>query len=366
MPASRFFAAAAAAALAAPLLLTSCIFPSPSPGTHAELSAVATISATNAFAVGDFTDKTGQHELMERWNGKSWQTVFLPPPIGKSLTSITAVNGHNVWAVSELRTLHFGGLGWRSFPNPAGISMYGVESAADSAVYGLGRGSNNADSLWLMTAGGWRLMSAIPKLSSSECNASGRASDLAVVKARDVYVVGSGTKPQSTQSCTVALHWDGTTWQLMTTPGVAGRSLSAVSARSDSDVWAVGQSDTYDPQLGISFQFSLVLHWNGTTWSQVLPGTVKGFLRDVVATPHGVWAVGMQQVGAGFPLGMVIQKWNGTSMANQVVQNPTPPKELNVSVLEGVSERDGVVTSVGNYAPRAGVTATLTDRRNAS
>ena len=153
MHASRVVVVAAAAALAAPLLLTSCIVPSPSPATNASLNAVAATSATNAWAVGVFHDRSGAHELLERWNGQSWREVFLPPPIGKSLTSITAVNADNVWAVSEIRTLHFGGLGWSSYPNPAAIAMQKVASAPDGSVYGLGSDSTFADSLWLMTLG---------------------------------------------------------------------------------------------------------------------------------------------------------------------------------------------------------------------
>lgn len=224
MHASRVVVVAAAAALAAPLLLTSCIVPSPSPATNASLNAVAATSATNAWAVGVFHDRSGAHELLERWNGQSWREVFLPPPIGKSLTSITAVNAHNVWAVSELRTLHFGGLGWSSYPNPAAIAMQKVASAPDGSVYGLGSDSTFADSLWLMTARGWRAVSAIPADASPQgCDVSKGATDLAVVKAGDVWVVSNGTQTGN-QPCIAALHWNRTAWLSTATPPIAGAS----------------------------------------------------------------------------------------------------------------------------------------------
>src|SRR5882724_5640067 len=79
---SRFprVVSAAAAVIALPLLMTSCIYPSPSPGPNALLRGVAAVNTSNAYAVGSFQDSTGMHDLMEHWNGKSWQEVFLPPP----------------------------------------------------------------------------------------------------------------------------------------------------------------------------------------------------------------------------------------------------------------------------------------------
>jgi hypothetical protein len=364
MHAARFCALAAATAF----VVTGCVIPSPSPGTNASLNAVAATSATNAWAVGVFHDRNGAHELMERWNGQSWQEVFLPPPIGKSLTSITAVNGHNVWAVSELRTLHFGGLGWSSFANPAAIAMQKVASAPDGSVYGLGTNSTFAGSLWLMTAGGWRHVSDIPKSTSQPgCNFAGSASDLAVVNAHELWIVGNGKQANSTQSCTVALRWNATAWQSFPTPAVAGgATLAAVSARAGNDVWAVGETLTFDPQVGVTFEGSLVLHWNGTTWASV-PGLNNGFLRDVDATGDGVWAVGTQLVGSGFPLGMLILKWDGKVLVRQTAQHLTVAGTVeDDSNLSGVSVRGGVATSVGDYVPRAKVLATLTERRNAS
>ena len=60
-----------------PLLLAGCIVPSPSPGKNALLDSVAAISSTNAYAAGSFVDSTGGHDLMEHWDGKAWQEVFL-------------------------------------------------------------------------------------------------------------------------------------------------------------------------------------------------------------------------------------------------------------------------------------------------
>ncbi len=364
---------AALTMVASPFLLAGCIVPSPSPGTAATLSAVAAVNASNAWAVGSFTDRTGEHELMQHWNGKSWQSVFLPPPIGAGLTAITAVNASNIWAVSNVRTLHFNGLSWRSVPNPAGMTVWDVASARDATVYGLGS-SSSAATLLAMTAGRWRTVSAIPKPTSHRpCDGGSEGPvDLTVLKANDVWVVGNtfGTGANYTRSCTFALHWNGATWQSPATPAVVGEpELLAVSARAANDVWAVGERITVVAATGRQLDNSVILHWNGTKWASVPTVDERdgGILRDIDATPAGIWAVGTAPQLGGFTQDMLIKKWTGTAMVDQPVQRlPVAGAALTDSGdLNGVSVRDGVVTSVGFYWPNTKGPATLTDRRNA-
>jgi hypothetical protein len=325
---------------------------------------VASVSATNSWAVGDFGDGSGEHELMEHWNGKTWQEVFLPPPIGSSLSDVTAVNAHNVWAVGNLRTLHFGGLGWHSIPNPAGVAMFSVSSTPDGQVYGLGFKANNQENIYAMTPIGWRIGLPFPTVTAQGCG-SLTVSDLDAVAANDVWIVGTGVQTNSTTKCTFALRFSSGAWHSSAIPPVAGSSLAAVSALSDSNVWAVGEIETHDQSLNATFDSTYTLHWNGNAWTQV-PGT-SGVMSAVVATPHGVWAVGTAEIGAGFPTGMLIMKWNGTAMVQQQVQSLAIPGGItDESHLSGVSEAGGVVTSVGSYAPNFNVTATLTERRNAN
>jgi hypothetical protein len=68
----------------------------------------------------------------------------------------------------------------------------------------------------------------------------------------------------------VTLHWDGTSWSLVPNPdpfgGDGGLSqLFAASAVSPTDAWAVGTCTC----LGTETKQTLILHWDGTAWSQV-------------------------------------------------------------------------------------------------
>jgi hypothetical protein len=57
------------------------------------------------------------------------------------------------------------------------------------------------------------------------------------------------------------MHWDGTSWSV---PKGVNRhvhgAIYRLSARSASDIWAVGRQS----------QNPLILHWNGKLWTKVL------------------------------------------------------------------------------------------------
>ena len=65
------------------------------------------------------------------------------------------------------------------------------------------------------------------------------------------------------------MHYNGTGWFTSATPGPGTRNntASAVDGVSGTDAWAVGY--TLDRPYGNRIRDSLILHWNGTAWSQV-------------------------------------------------------------------------------------------------
>jgi hypothetical protein len=81
-----------------------------------------------------------------------------------------------------------------------------------------------------------------------------------------------------------------------------------VSATSPTDAWAVG---LYWDQAGINH--ALVLHWDGTSWSQVKtpnPRSIRSSLDSVTAvSPKNVWAVGDYQEAGVHAL---VLDWDGT------------------------------------------------------
>jgi Ca2+-binding RTX toxin-like protein len=91
-----------------------------------------------------------------------------------------------------------------------------------------------------------------------------------MVSATDVWAVGS--KPSQVGEADLApltLHWDGSSWAEVSSPDPtfppgeeeAGASLSAISALSSSDIWAVG--GRFHSHSGAA----IAMHWDGIEWS---------------------------------------------------------------------------------------------------
>jgi hypothetical protein len=160
--------------------------------------------------------------------------------------------------------------------------------------------------------------------------AEGALESLSATSASDIWAVGAG---QQTGQSTVALHFDGSSWKLVTvpTPPHTSGALSAVKALSPADAWAVGESF---PNAGGNGKI-LTDHWNGTSWQVVNappvggPGALSG-LSSVDAVPGtGVWAVGFWLTAAAG--NSVVLHWTGTAWALETT--PAASNLFRVAVL---------------------------------
>jgi hypothetical protein len=163
---------------------------------------------------------------------------------------------------------------------------------------------------------------------------------VAAVSSGDVWSVGSyysGTQQ------TLAEHWDGSTWSLVSSPNLGtGSYLNGVAAISGSDVWAVGYYNN-----GTVNQ-TLVEHWNGAQWSVVSSpnlGTSSNYLFGVTGVSVGdVWAVG-NYINVN-TIRTLVEHWNGTQWS--VVTSPNIG--ISYNYLNGVAAISGSdVWAVGYY-----------------
>ena len=166
-------------------------------------------------------------------------------------------------------------------------------------------------------------------------------SAVAATSVRNAWAVGGGLR-------SLILHWNGTAWKRVPSPGPAG-SLSSVAAISVGDAWAVGDTSSPAGRGG-----PLILHWNGKTWKQVPgPNRSAGTVLDgVAATSAGdAWAVGYTGLGPHTcrHCTTLILHWNGTAWKRV----PSPNRSAG-SVLYGVA-----AISAGN-AWAVGYTPSLT------
>lgn len=328
----------------------------------ARLFGVSATSPTDAFTVGTY-QTTRTNSLIEHWDGSAWSqtTSSSPGPVHNGFDAVSALSPSDAWAVGgyvnsvpHARTLidHWDGTAWSKVkspnPNPYSDELSGVAAVSSTDVWAVGSagystpaGAKTLIEHWDGTA--WSPVSS---------PAPGTASSLTAVSATsatDAWAVGTS------DNNTLILHWDGTAWSQVTGPGLgSGGQLSGVSATSTTDAWAVGTSGNN----------TLILHWDGTAWSQVSspsPDLYGNVLYGVGATSASdAWAVGYANPKvSGFRPQTLVLHWDGTAWSQVTSPNPGPVTD----VLYGVTATSAAdAWAVGYYhdpTTRADQTLTL-------
>lgn len=167
---------------------------------------------------------------------------------------------------------------------------------------------------------------------------------VAALSATNVWAVGSSCSSTNIER-TLVLHWNGSTWSVMRSPnvGLYSNSLRQVVALSPTDIWAVGGYETARSQFPFR---TLVLHWNGTAW-RVVPSPNYGTadmgsgLADITAvSATNLWAVGTWRTRGGNG-GALMMRWNGAAW--KLVPTPASSK-YEPDSIDAVSANDIWVT----------------------
>jgi hypothetical protein len=240
--------------------------PSPHPGGASFLLSIAAVAARSAWAVGGVSQRNGTcpcTDLVERWNGSTWTRVASPDAAHANLSAVAAVSARSAWAVGDRHGQalieHWNGTGWKRVPSPApahtSLSAVTALSARDAWAVGFHEGSPGHSGQaviehWNGTR--WKHVPspATPGFSSLR--------GVTAVSARDAWAVGAHNTSKA-----LIEHWNGTRWKVVASPGSPRlQTLAGVAASSAKDAWAVGLgTGPGNSSLG------LIRHWNGTAWS---------------------------------------------------------------------------------------------------
>jgi hypothetical protein len=196
--------------------------PSPDPSSaFSELDAVAAVSASDAWAVGEYFDGTVDSEktLIVHWNGSAWTQV--PSPYAgraqrNQLTGVSATTVRNARAVGitvsadgtigEQITEHWDGRSWRLKPNRGAGILTGVAAIADGNAWAVGFKGSPARTLverWRGIA--WRF---VPSPNPAGSLGHNVLNGISASSATNVWAVGDATKKSAFGSVqTVALHY---------------------------------------------------------------------------------------------------------------------------------------------------------------
>ncbi|HYA51865.1 MAG TPA: hypothetical protein VEG33_11895, partial [Streptosporangiaceae bacterium] len=139
-----------------------------------------------------------------------------------------------------------------------------------------------------------------------------------------------------------AERWNGTQWQQTPTTNIVRQDerLLGVSASGPNDVWAVGNTNV----ISAASHDTLAAHWDGAAWTIVpTPDAAShgrlASLYDVADfSPTNAWAVGQ-----GKDAGPLAEHWNGTAWS--VVPVPTP------TVPSGTSFANAVLSKISAVSP---------------
>ncbi len=247
-------------------------------------------------------------------------------------------------------------LTWSTFVTPVrGTDLAGVWAGSASDVWAVGLQPGGACQYRTLTehwnGSAWAVVPSPGKLTvnSTLAMASGTASN-------DVWAVGETGCPSVQSGRTLALHWNGSTWSIVTTPNPGFfPTLHAVAARTPADAWAVGDttfSGTDDP---------LIEHWDGQAWRvSALPRSIHGALSGVAAVgATGAWAVGSRPFNnLDGPLAL---HWNGTRWSPVPV--PIPPGS-NGYLFSVIALPHGQAVAVGGWRPTPSTSHVLVERWN--
>lgn len=278
--------------------------------TSGRLDGVAALSASDAWAVGAVSRANHTSApLIARWNGQRWARVPAPGVPGYSDARLLAVAAHSrtdAWAVGEaenttgqLRPLieHWNGRAWTLMPSPShGTLSYlsDVTVTPSGAAWAVGGSFGQLSRPFIVRWTGHAWVTAATPRSGSHVDLA----SITAISAAQLWAVGEATGAASRpRPC--ALRWNGHQWRTVRLPSAGpardGQDLISVAPASGGRLVAVGAD------LGAARPGALYARWNGRRWSvTVRPGDGIA-LTAVTAGGRQLWAVGaIDQPGGAF------------------------------------------------------------------
>lgn len=146
----------------------------------------------------------------------------------------------------------------------------------------------SARDVWAVGAAGTTLHFDGTSWSRIESGTTRGLNDIWGASASSIYAVGDAAE---------VITWDGRAWSALEVPTATTTWFFGVSGTSSDDVWIAGTRFTdYE---------DVVLHFDGSSWTDRSPGTHFGLHAVWTDGPSAVWAAGGQQVAGG------LIHWNG-------------------------------------------------------
>jgi hypothetical protein len=280
------------------------------------LQGVVAISPTLAWAAGNVTGGAHLGQVIEQWNGTKW-SLFPGPKFGKKdqadVFAMTSSSANDVWAIGSLVNRgtglvsslfeHWNGTTWTATTVESNNEfLFGASADATNDAWAVGfHGSDNIGTAAMHWDGAnWKRV-----ITPNVGQGTNKLNAVLALAPNDAWAVGFSTPvaaPQRSATLTLIEHFDGTSWAVVPSPNVGPNNanqsnrLLGLTANSANDIWAFG---SYFAADGSGHQMTLLLHWDGTSWTIASsPSPTKGgFPGDllwagVAPSPGNVWLLG--------------------------------------------------------------------------
>jgi len=288
--------------------------PNTSSNDYNVLNGVACASADDCWAVGYRAPTNGAlpQTLIEHWNGKRWTIVGSPNNNNNgALNGVTCLSALECWAVGEY------------YPPDNGNGSF-----AQTFI-----------TRWDGTS--WNIVDS-PSSNAIQTNV---LYDVYCVAASDCHAVGFhdtaalyGSVYQSGPDNTLTEHWDGISWTIIPSPNATtqdNNDLTGVTCTSSTDCWGVGHYNPGNSVVVGNYAQRLIEHWDGTSWNLVTsPTDAQGAAFSDVACAFSAdcWTVG--ETGN---VQTLIERWDGSSWSDVTSPNVSGPYENRLHGVTCVS-----------------------------
>jgi hypothetical protein len=281
-------------------------------------SDIAAASADSAWVVGTHYNSTYSRYMghIQEWNGTQWTQATLPAPTGvhEQLNGVTRVPGTTeAWAVGWSRQANGEERGLVLRRTATGWESVPVPTVDGGLAAVTARSATDAWAVGWKGNNGWILHWDGVEWTTAASPTATLLTDVVLMAAPRVWVVGWSRA--GSFDTTLSMRWNGTSWQRVAVPDVAEQNniLRGVTrVPGTSTMWAVGYRR--DPEVP-SFGRSQIFKWTGTEWKAITHLTTGYALESVEAVGTSqAWAFGMRKLSTG-QLQPLILKWNGTSWA---------------------------------------------------
>jgi hypothetical protein len=255
------------------------VLPQPAGSKSASLSGISCASAVACVAVGNFQRSLSagarQFPLVERWNGKSWIAVATLLPAGETSAVLTAVSCPSATACRAVGSDADGAQAFAYYWNGRTWSSAAISAPGDDPILAaISCATTTSCTAVGYTSGASGVETLAEQWSGSSWASSGAAdppqgtggSELSSVSciAGDACVAaGEYLENPYTVSFALSEEWNGSTWELLTTPEAPDGSgfFSGVTCVAAGSCEGVGTSWNYDFD-----NLTFAEGWNGKVW----------------------------------------------------------------------------------------------------